>query len=182
MGEFTAFRGRVIIKKEYKELVELINDGEWKKAIGMYPFLKEYYEIERSTLIPFSKDIIQKRLNEDGELDLQTDPCDWETESAYFTNLKGLEWTFITCLKDYPDEDNFNRTPISSFIDIVLTKIVSRIIRVEEYSPAWCDYTSLGYEFDKTVANKIVGTLRFKYTCDNCERLIYMCDGECQRI
>ncbi|SCC63522.1 PapG protein [Bacillus mycoides] len=28
MGIYTAFRGKVIIKKEYKELVELINSGE----------------------------------------------------------------------------------------------------------------------------------------------------------
>ncbi|PFZ33869.1 hypothetical protein COL77_30590 [Bacillus wiedmannii] len=182
MGTFTAFRGKVIIKEEYKELVELINNGEWRKAVDIYPFLKEYYEIERSTLIPFSKDIIQKRLNLKGELDLQIDPCDWETESEYFTNLKGLEWTFITCLKNYQDRDNFNRTPIESFIDIVLTKIVSQIIRVEKYSEAWCDYSSVGYEFDKTVVNKIVGTLRFKYFCENCERPIYMCDGECQII
>lgn len=182
MGEFTAFRGKVIIKEEYKGLVELINNGDWKKAIEIYPFLKEYYEIERSTLIPFSKDIIQKRLRQKGDLDLQVDPCDWETESTYFTNLKGLEWTFITCLKDYPDRDNTNKTPIASFIDIVLTKIVSQIIRVEKYSQSWCDYTSVGYEFDRTVVNKIVGTLRFKYICDNCERPIYMCDGECQKF
>ncbi|HFO0450181.1 hypothetical protein ACP2W5_23255 [Bacillus paranthracis] len=182
MGDYIAFRGKVIIKEEYKELVEMINNGDWKKAMGMYPFLKEYYDIERSTLIPFSKDIIQKRLNEAGDLDLQTDPCDWETESAYFTNLDGLEWSFITCLKDYPDENNFNRTPISSFIDIVLTEIVSRIIRIEKYRSSWCDYTSVGYEFDKTVVNKIVGNLRFKYICDNCERPIYMCEGECQRM
>ncbi|MGD6955455.1 hypothetical protein ACQCWI_28115 [Bacillus thuringiensis] len=179
MGTFTAFRGKVIIKEEYKELVELINNGEWRKAVDIYPCLKEYYEIERSTLIPFSKDIIQKRLNLNGELDLQVDPCDWEIESEYFTDLKGVEWTFITCLKNYEDRDNFNRTPIESFIDIVLTKIVSQIIRVEKYSEAWCDYSSVGYEFDKTVVNKIVGTLRFKYFCENCERPIYMCDGDC---
>ncbi|WP_260869893.1 hypothetical protein [Bacillus thuringiensis] len=27
---YTAFRGKVIIKDEYKELVELINIGSWK--------------------------------------------------------------------------------------------------------------------------------------------------------
>lgn len=107
MGMYTAFRGKVIIKAEYRELVELINDGDWEAAVDKYPFLKEYYDIERSTLIPFSKEAIQNRCNEvgswskAGELYLEADPFGWKADSTYFTNLKGLEWTFITCLKDY---------------------------------------------------------------------------------
>ncbi|MFJ8220785.1 hypothetical protein [Bacillus cereus] len=33
MGMYTAFRGKVTIKAEYKELVELINDGDWEEAV-----------------------------------------------------------------------------------------------------------------------------------------------------
>lgn len=38
---YTAFRGKVIIKEQYKEMVELINSGEWGIAVNKYPFLKE---------------------------------------------------------------------------------------------------------------------------------------------
>ncbi len=86
MGMYTAFRGKVIIKEEHKELVELINNGDWEAAVDKYPFLKKYYDIERSTLIPFSKEAIQSRCYEigswskAGELYLEADPFDWKTE------------------------------------------------------------------------------------------------------
>ncbi len=55
----TAFRGKVIIKAEYKELVELINKGNWEIAINKYPFLQDYYEVESSSQIPFTHSVIQ---------------------------------------------------------------------------------------------------------------------------
>lgn len=39
------------------------------------------------------------------------------SDSSYFTGLKGLEWTFITCLKDYPDEEHGNKSSVETFID-----------------------------------------------------------------
>lgn len=170
MGMYTAFRGKVIIKAEYKELVELINDGDWHVAVDKYPFLKEYYDIERSTLIPLSKEVIQNRCNEvgswtkAGELDLETDPLDWNTDSTYFTNLNGLEWTFIACLKNYADKNHSNKTPIGAFIEQVLTEIVSEIINIQVYYEEWDEPVEYEFQkmkiltkfFKKKVVNKIV--------------------------
>lgn len=39
---YTAFRGKVIINDEYKELVELINTGSWEEAALKFPFVKGY--------------------------------------------------------------------------------------------------------------------------------------------
>ncbi|MCM3201804.1 hypothetical protein [Bacillus cereus] len=38
---YTAFRGKVIIKDEYKELVELINTGSWEEENDYYTNLKD---------------------------------------------------------------------------------------------------------------------------------------------
>ncbi|HFK1766482.1 TPA: hypothetical protein ACGXQA_005089 [Bacillus mobilis] len=150
MGDYTAFRGKVIIKEEYKELVCLINNGDWEEAVDRYSFLKEYYDIKRSTLIPFSNEFIQNRCNEVGELYLEADPLDWEVDSTYFTNLKGLEWTFITCVKNYADKNYNNKTPIQTFIDVVISEVVNEIIKIQEYSPE--DGTPVEYKFENMVA------------------------------
>ncbi|MFA2622511.1 hypothetical protein AB1I76_25970 [Bacillus wiedmannii] len=39
---YTAFRGKVIIKDEYKELVELISTGNWEEENDYYTNLKGY--------------------------------------------------------------------------------------------------------------------------------------------
>ncbi|MCU7679257.1 hypothetical protein [Bacillus thuringiensis] len=150
MGDYTAFRGKVIIKEEYKELVELINSGDWEEAVDTYSFLKEYYDIKRSTLIPFSKEDIQDMCNEEGELYLQANPLDWEVDRTYFTNLIGLEWTFITCIKNYADKNHNNKTPIQSFIDVVISEVVNEIIKIQEYYPE--DGTPVEYKFENVVA------------------------------
>ncbi|MCM3202699.1 MULTISPECIES: hypothetical protein [Bacillus cereus group] len=170
MGMYTAFRGKVTIKAEYKELVELINDGDWEEAVDKHPFLKEYYDIERSTLIPFNKEVIQNRCNEvgswtkAGELYLETGPFDWKTDSSYFTNLKGLEWTFIACLKNYADKKHSNKTPIGVFIEQVLSEIVSEITKIQVYYEEWDKPVEYEFQkvkilnkfFKKKVVNKIV--------------------------
>lgn len=163
MGDYTAFRGKVIIKEEYKELVCLINNGDWEEAVDKYSFLKEHYDIKRSTLIPFSKEDIQNRCNEVGELYLEADPLDWEVDNTYFTNLKGLEWTFITCVKNYADKNQNNKTPIQSFIDVVLTEVVNEIIRIQKYYPE--DGMPVEYEFQNVVAKtNLKGFLRVLFT------------------
>lgn len=150
MGDYTAFRGKVIIKKEYIGLVELINNGDWEEAVDRYSFLKEYYDIKRSTLIPFSKEDIQHRCNEVGEVYLEADPLDWEVDDTYFTNLKGLEWTFISCVKNYADKNQNNKTPIQSFIDVVISEVVDEIIKIQKYYPE--DDLPVEYEFQNVVA------------------------------
>ncbi|HDR6637062.1 TPA: hypothetical protein QCV53_005447 [Bacillus cereus] len=52
---YTAFRGKVIIKDEYKELVELINTGSWEEDALKFPFVKEYIKVNHSKDIPFTK-------------------------------------------------------------------------------------------------------------------------------
>ncbi|HFK1495029.1 TPA: hypothetical protein ACGXKS_005665 [Bacillus cereus] len=182
--KYMALRGKVVIKKEYKELINLINNGQWEEAVNKYPLLQEHYKIEGSIDIPFSKNTITVLTDPDlspsgdGELYIEADPGYWSTDRSYFTDLQGLEWSFITCIRDYPDENQFNNTPIASFINTVLTKVASHIIRLEEYYEEW-DYESVGYDFDPMVVNKIVGTLKFSYICNKCERPVFYCEGEC---
>ncbi len=52
---YTAFRGKVIIKDECKELVELINTGSWEEDALKFPFVKEYIKVNHSKDIPFTK-------------------------------------------------------------------------------------------------------------------------------
>ncbi|MDA2549554.1 hypothetical protein PDQ03_25860 [Bacillus cereus] len=174
MAMLTAFRGKVIIKEEYKELVELINIGEWETAIMKYPFLQDYYVVESCPLIPFPKSVIQSRLDEGicsskkGELYLEVDVFNWGMQSEYYTDLKGLEWTFITCLKNYPNKNHDNKRTIEIFIDVVLSKVVSKILKVQLYDEEWLDSHAqpleyvfqetkiLTEDFKKTVVNKIV--------------------------
>lgn len=153
MGMYTAFRGKVIIKEQYQELVELINSGDWIQAVNKYPFLKDHYEIERSTIIPYTIERINDQLDEDGEIYLDHDPVNWSSDSTYFTGLNGLEWTFITCLKDYPDEEHGNKSPIETFIDVVLSEITSKVISIQEAYEEW--NTPIEYDFDKVIINKI---------------------------
>ncbi|AMO35329.1 hypothetical protein [Lysinibacillus sphaericus] len=157
MGMYTAFRGKVIIKEQYKELVELINSGEWGIAVNKYPFLKEFYEIQRSTIIPYDIERIRKQLDKDGEIYLEHDPSDWASDSTYFTGLNGLEWTFITSLKDYPDREHGNKSPIVTFIDVVLSEVTSKVITIQEAYEEWIynDIPFVEYDFDKVVINKI---------------------------
>ncbi|MFB7351077.1 hypothetical protein ACWGKR_24630 [Bacillus thuringiensis] len=170
----TAFRGKVIIKQEYKELVQLINDGNWETAIKKYPFLQEYYEVESSSLIPFTKNAIQSRLDEEtwpskkGYLYLEVDPLNWDIETEYYTDLIGLEWRFITCLINYPNKNHNNKKPIETFIDVVLSRVVTEIINIQLYEEEWLnrnfqpiefnfkDIKMLTQDWKKTVVKKIV--------------------------
>lgn len=44
----TSFRGKVIVRPEYRDLVKLICNGEWEKAEEQFPFIQEYTKIEMS--------------------------------------------------------------------------------------------------------------------------------------
>lgn len=159
MGTYTSFRGKVKIKEEYTKLVQLINEHKQEEAILKYPFMKDFYEVKRSNQIPFTKEEIEKQKQHDGswsrkgEIILDADPADWKSDSTYFTDLQGLEWTFIASLQDLRDEKHGNKTPIQTFMDVVLANVVSEIILLE----ANCDilYGPVQYDFDPIVVNTI---------------------------
>ncbi|HFJ9436041.1 hypothetical protein [Bacillus thuringiensis] len=114
---YTAFRGKVIIKDEYKELVELINTGSWEEAALKFPFVKEYIKVNRSKDIPFTKEQTNEALAEDDFLYMRWHVGNWEEENDYYTNLKGNEWSFIANLKNFRDTE-YNVTPILLFINL----------------------------------------------------------------
>ncbi|MBK4742822.1 MULTISPECIES: hypothetical protein [Bacillus] len=114
---YTAFRDKVIIKDEYKELVELINTGSWEEAALKFPFVKEYIKVNRSKDIPFTKEQTNEALAEDDFLYMRWHVGNWEEENDYYTNLKGNEWSFIANLKNFRDTE-YNVTPISLFINL----------------------------------------------------------------
>lgn len=56
----------------------------------------------------------------------------WEEENDYYTNLKGNEWSFIANLKNYRDTE-FNATPISLFMNLILKEVAEHIIKLEAW-------------------------------------------------
>jgi hypothetical protein len=149
---YTAFRGKVIIKDEYKELVELINTGSWEEAALKFPFVKEYIKVNRSTDIPFTKEQINEALAEDDFLYMRWHVGNWEEENDYYTNLKGNEWSFIANLKNYRDKE-YNVTPISLFMNLILKEVAEHIIKLEAWYMGEADepeeYVYVNNEFIK---------------------------------
>ncbi|MEE6185290.1 hypothetical protein V2147_27265 [Bacillus pretiosus] len=127
---YTAFRGKVIIKDEYKELVELISTGNWEEAALKFPFVKEYIKVNQSKDIPFTKEQIDEALAEDDFLYMRWHVDNWEEENDYYTNLKGYEWSFIDNLKNYRVKEH-NVTPISLFMNVILKEEAAHIIKLE---------------------------------------------------
>ncbi|MED4456152.1 hypothetical protein [Metabacillus fastidiosus] len=136
MAISTAFRGKVIIKDQYKELVELINNNEWEKAEVKFPFVQEYTKVNENKKIPFSKNEIENALEEDGFLYLYFHSGTWDEDHEYFTNLDGNVWSFIADVKDYLDPEH-NIAPISSFIQIILSEVAIKIIKLEKWYPEY---------------------------------------------
>nr|WP_259417911.1 hypothetical protein [Bacillus toyonensis] len=62
---YSVFRGKVIIKDEYKVSVELINTGSWEEATLKLLLVKEYTKVYQSKDIPFTKKQINEALAED---------------------------------------------------------------------------------------------------------------------
>ncbi|MFP5051002.1 MULTISPECIES: hypothetical protein [Bacillus cereus group] len=129
----TSFRGKVIVRPEYIDLVKLICNGEWEKAEEEFPFIQEYTKIEMSKKIPITEREIAHAMAEDGFLYLRDHYGTWEDEEEYHTMLDGTVWTFIANLEDYKDKNNNNALPIQSFIEIILEKIVTDVVLLEEW-------------------------------------------------
>ncbi|MBS9806600.1 hypothetical protein [Bacillus toyonensis] len=127
---YTAFRGKVIIKDEYKGLVELINTGSWEEAALKFPFVKEYIKVKHSKDIPFTKKQINEAFAEADFLYMRWHIGNWEEENDYYTNLKDNEWSFIANLKNYRDPEH-NVAPITLFMNVILKKVAAHIIRLE---------------------------------------------------
>ena len=77
------------------------------------------------------------------------DPLNWDRETEYYTDLIGLEWRFITCLKNYPNKNHNNKKPIETFIDVVLSRVVDEIIKIQLYEEEWLDgnFQPVEYKF-----------------------------------
>ncbi|MBF7150632.1 hypothetical protein [Bacillus toyonensis] len=127
---YTAFRGKVIIKDEYKGLVESINTGSWEEATLKLLIVKEYTKVYQSKDIPFTKKQINEALAEDDFLYMRWQPGNWEEENDYYTNLKGNERAFITNSKNYRDTEH-NVAPITSFMNVILKEVATHIIKLE---------------------------------------------------
>lgn len=127
---YTVFRGKVIIKDEYKVLVELINTGSWEEATLKLLLVKEYTKVYQSKDIPFTKKQINEALAEDDFLYMRWHIGNWEEVNDYYTNLKDNEWSFIAKLKNYRDPEH-NVAPITLFMNLILKEVVAHITRLE---------------------------------------------------
>lgn len=148
LDPYTAFRGKVIVKEEYIELVKLINDGDWKQAELKFPFVKEYTKIYMSDKIPFNKRKITNALTKDGFLFMRYHRGTWEEDTEYLTDLNNNIWSFVTNIQNLKDITNNNAEPISSFINIILRKVVKDVIILEEWISEMD--TPIKYEFNNT--------------------------------
>jgi len=114
MGTYTGLRCKVIVKENYRQLIDYItNVGDWSDIIGI-PFVEEFAKLNRSVFIPHGV--------------LEYMPDSWEESTDFsndFNNESGL-WVFQCSLKNYDNE-------IEQFFKLVLENIVDRIIHLETF-------------------------------------------------
>jgi len=135
MGMYTGLRCKVIIKPEFREEFEYLNNEvqyEWTES--NIDFLREYGEYSRATFIPRGglsympdcwEDVPKK---ENGDRDwLNATPTDGFYRD--FNKESGL-WTFQCSLKNY-------ESTIEYFLENVLSKVVETIIHLEYYYEEW---------------------------------------------
>ncbi|WP_340032549.1 hypothetical protein NSQ20_11840 [Paenibacillus sp. FSL K6-1122] len=135
MGMYTGLRCKVIVKPEFRQEFEFLNNEvqyEWTES--NIDFLKEYGEYSRATFIPrgglsYMPDCWEDvPKNENGDRDWRNaSPTDGFNRE--FNKETGL-WTFQCSLKNY-------ESTIEYFLDNVLSIVVETIIHLEYYYEEW---------------------------------------------
>lgn len=113
MGMYTCFMLNCRVKKEYRKCIRRLNEGEiedineWNGLVNEMPFIKEYAEMSRASMIPFG---MLSAYNED-----KFGPRAFNKYNACLG-----EWNFLCDLKNYSGE-------IEIFIETVLPHLCERI-------------------------------------------------------
>lgn len=137
MGMYTGLRCKVIIKEEYREMIEEImeRDLEWSDFVDEFDFLSEYAQMSRASFIPFGS---LAYMPDEWELNPNDYACDKATEGfdREFNKETGY-WAFQCSLKNYESE-------IETFLDTVLSVIAEKVIHLEKHYEEWA--SSEGYD------------------------------------
>ena len=135
MGMYTGLRCKVIVKPEFREMIQEIHDGgDWGDFVEEFPFLTEYAKQDRAEFIPRGSLSYMPDEWEKGVFPNQTATDDFERNIDMETGL----WTFQCSLKNYKQE-------IEQFFKEVLPNLIESAEHIEYYYEEWT--WSIFYEF-----------------------------------
>lgn len=135
MGMYTGLRVKVMIKEEYRPMIQEINEGyEWMDFTDQFPFLKEFAFLGRAGFIPGGVLSYMPDSWEKGNFPNQTPTDGFENNFDMGTGF----WTFQCSLKNYENE-------IQQFLESVLSVIISESEHIEVLYEEWEE--SILYEF-----------------------------------
>lgn len=121
MGTYTGLRIKVVVKEEYREMIEEINSGsEWAEFTTQFPFLERYAQQHRAEFIPRGVLSYMPSHWEEGEFPNQGATEGFERNIVMDTGY----WTFQCSLKNYEGE-------IQLFFKDVLGTIISGYEHIE---------------------------------------------------
>jgi hypothetical protein len=127
MGMYTGLRFKGVVKQEFREMIDEINQGaEWSEFTEQYPFLKEYAKQDRAEFIPRGALSYMPNEWEVGKFPSQT-PADGFDNSI---NMENGYWSFQCSLKNYNGE-------IQHFLKEVLPEIIDSSDHIEYYYEEW---------------------------------------------
>lgn len=135
MGMYTGLRVKVVVKEEYRDMIQKINNGaEWDEFTNEFPFLSNYSKLDRAEFIPcgglfYMPDnwIIGEYPNEKATDGFERNI---DMETGY--------WSFQCSLKNYNDE-------IEQFFEEVLSNIIESSEHIEYRYEEW--NKSIMYEY-----------------------------------
>lgn len=145
MGMYTGLRVKVIVKDEYREMINAINNGaNWSDFSEQYSFLANYAKQGRAEFIPCGVLCYMPKEWEIGKYPNTTATDGFETSIDMQSGL----WTFQCSLKNYNDE-------IEQFFAEVLPNIINKSIHIE-YRYEEMDESEM-YEFENGKIIKFQG-------------------------
>lgn len=135
MGMYTGLRVKVTVKKDYRDMIEAIHNGDsWCDYAEEFPFLANYAKQGRAEFIPNGVLSYMPDNWEEGEFPRQKATDGFGTKIDLATG----KWSFQCSLKNYNDE-------IEQFFEEVLPHLLESSEHIEYFYEEWEE--SKMYEF-----------------------------------
>jgi hypothetical protein len=157
MGMYTGLRAKIIVKEEFREMVDEINNGgDWSDYVDQFPFLINYSKQDRAEFIPRGSLAYMPDEWENVPID-SNGKKDWRSATATDGFERNIDvetgyWTFQCSLKNYNDE-------IQQFFEEILPFIAEEVIHLEYYYEEWARSTFYELSEGKIVASDKEGIL-----------------------
>lgn len=131
MGMYTGLRAKVIIKKEYRDIInQLMNEGKrWENLRNAPEFVETYSRYSRANFVPFGALCYMPDSWEKAPYNQWNEGVATQGFEASFNNETGY-WSFQCSLK------NYDKT-IEYFFENVLSEIIENVIHLEYFYEEW---------------------------------------------